>query len=79
MPKHPYRDTAILHVALAALICVFASATGGDLGTAVLVAAVYVVVATAWSWWRFSRRISAARTAPPPQPAGPGTDQEGGP
>jgi hypothetical protein len=63
IPEHPYRDTAILHVALGVVICVFAIVTGGDLSTAALVAAGYVVIAVAWSWWRFSQRIRAARVA----------------
>ncbi len=66
IPKHPYRDTAILHAALGLLICGLALLTGGDLGTAVVVAAGYVAVATAWSWWRFSHRIRAEETAPTP-------------
>ncbi len=63
IPKHPYRDTAILHAVLGLLICGMALLTGGDLGTAVVVAAGYVAVATAWSWWRFSHRIQAEETA----------------
>jgi hypothetical protein len=63
IPAHPYRDTAILHLVLGALILVFALVTGGDLRTAALVAAGYVVVATAWSWWHFARRIRLARLA----------------
>lgn len=63
IPKHPYRDTAILHVVLGLLICGLALLTGGDLGTAVVVAAGYVALATAWSWWRYSHRIRAEETA----------------
>jgi hypothetical protein len=63
IPERPYRDTAILHGSLGILICVFALVTGGDLGTAAIVAVGYVVVATAWSWWRFSQRIRAAGAA----------------
>jgi hypothetical protein len=42
---------------LALLICGLALITGGDLGTAAVVAVGYFLVATAWSWWRFARRI----------------------
>jgi hypothetical protein len=63
IPAHPYRDTAILHLVLGAVICLFALVTGGDLVTAAVVAMGYVVVATLWSWWRFAQRIRAARVA----------------
>ncbi len=57
IPKRPYRDTAVLHAVLAVLICGLALITGGDLGTAAIVAVGYFFVATAWSWWRFAHRI----------------------
>ena len=78
IPRRPYRDTTILHGVLAALICAFAFVTGGNLGTAAVVAAAYFVVATMWSWWRLSQRIRVARAAPRGA-AGAGTDQEGEP
>jgi hypothetical protein len=61
IPAHPYRDTAVLHGALGLVICGLALLTGGDLVRAALVALGYVVLATSWSWWHFSRRIRAAR------------------
>lgn len=64
LPKRPYRDSAILHAVLAIVICGLALLTGGDTGTAAIVATLYFVTATAWSWWRFSRRIRAASTQP---------------
>jgi len=72
IPKHPYRDTAILHAVLALLIRGLALLTGGDLGTAAVVAAGYFSVATAWSWWRFAHRIRTradvdGRPAPEPE------------
>jgi len=54
--RHPYRDTAILHGALAVLIVVVAWLVGSDLARAALVAVAYFVAATAWSWWRFRQR-----------------------
>ena len=69
IPKRPYRDTAILHAVLALLICGLALLTGGDLGTAAVVAAGYFFVATAWSWWRFAHRIrTGAEVDGPPAP-----------
>ena len=40
------------------VILIFAAITGGDLTKALLVAAGYFVVATAWSWFRFRQRES---------------------
>lgn len=73
IPKHPYRDTAILHAVLALLICGLALLTGGDLGTAALVSMGYFLVATAWSWWRFAHRIRSSADGdgqPAPEPEG---------
>jgi hypothetical protein len=42
---------------MGAVIVVLSWATGGDLVRAGLVATGFVVVATAWSWWRFRQRL----------------------
>lgn len=39
-PQRPYRDTAVFHLILSALIVIVAFLTGGDLVRAVLIAAV---------------------------------------
>ncbi len=57
LPKRPYRDSLILNLVLSATILVVAWATGGRLGRALGVAVGFLVVSTAWSWWRFHRRI----------------------
>ena len=57
IPAHPYRDTAVVYGVMAILLVALASLTGGDPVRAVLVAGVFFAVATAWSWWRFHRRI----------------------
>jgi len=57
LPRHPYRDSALLHAVLALLIVVITLLTDGSPITGVLVAIAYFVLATAWSWLRFSRRI----------------------
>jgi len=45
-----------------ALVIVLVSAfTGGGLMKAILVAAAFFVGATAWSWWRYSRRTAQER------------------
>jgi hypothetical protein len=61
LPARPYRDTAILHAVLAGLIVLVAWATGGDLGTALLVAVGFFVVATSWSFWRWRQRLAEER------------------
>jgi hypothetical protein len=69
LPKHPYRDSAVLYGVLAILVVVIAAATGGGIGRAILYALTVFVVATAWSWrtWRNRLREERARQAGPPQ------------
>jgi hypothetical protein len=69
VPKHPYRDSALLYGALAILVVVIAAATGGGVGRATIYAAGVFVVATAWSWrtWRNRLREERARGTEPPQ------------
>ena len=59
IPRRPYRDSIVFHAVLAALLVLVAYLTAGDLERAVVVAAGYFVIATAWSWWSFRRRIAA--------------------
>jgi membrane protein YdbS with pleckstrin-like domain len=63
VPKHPYRDTAILYGVLAVLVVVIAWATGGDVVNAVVTAIFIFIVATLWSWrtWRNRLREEQAR------------------
>lgn len=65
IPKHPYRDTAAVYGVGAAVLVLAAALTGADVARAAIVAVVFFVVATAWSWWRFRARIreEAARAA----------------
>jgi nicotinamide riboside transporter PnuC len=64
LPARPYRNTVIFHAALAGIIVLVAWATGGALATAVKVAVGFFVVATAWSFWRWSRRLEEERKRP---------------
>ena len=57
-----YRDSLILNLVLAALILVISWATAGDPARALVYAVIYLVVATAWMWWRFRQR--AAKDVP---------------
>lgn len=67
MPKRPYRDSALFHLVLGALLLVVAWLTGGDLVRAVVVAVGYVVIAIAYSWWHFRERLRReAETAASP-------------
>jgi nicotinamide riboside transporter PnuC len=66
VPQRPYRDSVILHLALAVIIVVVAWATGGSLVRALAFAAIFFVVATAWSWWRWSQRLARERPAVKP-------------
>ena len=57
VPRHPYRDTAILYAVLAGTATGVAVLTGGDLGSAVIVAVALFFAATGYSWWRWNQRI----------------------
>ena len=61
LPARPYRNTAILHAAFAVIIVLVAWATGGDVDKAITVAILFFVVATAWSFWRWSKRLEEER------------------
>ncbi len=61
--RHPYRDAALLHAALAGLIVAFAWLSGGSTGKALVVALAYLVAATAWSWFRLHQRRRRAAAA----------------
>ena len=50
-----------MYAVLAIVIVVVAKFTNGDVGRAILGAAAFFVVATAWSWWRFRRRVGQER------------------
>ena len=54
IPKHPYRDTAVVYGVIAVLVVILSLASGGSVGRAVITAALVYVVATLWSWrlWR---------------------------
>jgi hypothetical protein len=65
LPAHAYRDVALAYGALALIVVLLAVVTGGDILRAVLVAFVFWVVATGWSWWRFRARNATDETSPP--------------
>ena len=57
VPKHAYRDSAILYGVLAVVLVLLVWATGGDVARAVFFACAAFVVATAWSWRSFRNRL----------------------
>jgi hypothetical protein len=57
VPRHPYRDTAILYAVLAGIVVGVTVLTGGDMRRAVVIACLLFVGATAYSWWRWYQRI----------------------
>lgn len=61
LPKRPFRDSAILYGVLGIVIVVVSAFTGGDLAKGFVIAVVFFVAATSWSWWRFRDRIARER------------------
>ena len=61
LSKRPYRDSVVLNVVLAVLIVLISWGTGGELRRAFVFAALYFVIATAWSWWRLKQRLGKDR------------------
>jgi hypothetical protein len=57
LPKHPYRDSALIYGGLAVLVVVFAAATGGNVVKAVVWGGAAFVVATLYSWWRVREKL----------------------
>ncbi len=63
LPKRPYRDTVIVNVGLALTIVLVAWLTGGRIRTAVFIAVAFFVVATAWSFRVWRRKLRDAEEA----------------
>ncbi|MGZ8783891.1 MAG: hypothetical protein ACXWZB_10395 [Gaiellaceae bacterium] len=57
LPNRPYRDSLLLNLVLAIVILVVSWLTGGDVGRALVFAIGFFVISTAWSWWRFRKRL----------------------
>lgn len=57
VPKHPYRDSAILYGVLAAAVVVISVLTGGGLSRAFVFAGAAFVLATGFSWWKWRARL----------------------
>lgn len=61
LPKHPYRDTALVYGGMSSIVVVVAALTGGDVGKAVVIAALFFVAATLWTWRNWRNRLRARR------------------
>ena len=60
LPQHPFRDSVLVYGGMALVLIIVAWATGGPLDRAVAVAVGFFLVATAWSWSRWRRRLQEA-------------------
>ncbi|MDX6519263.1 MAG: hypothetical protein QOF50_2109 [Gaiellaceae bacterium] len=60
LSTRPYRDTVIVYAGLAVTIVLFAWLTGGRLRKAIVIAAAFFVVATAWSFRVWRRKLREA-------------------
>jgi hypothetical protein len=56
VPKHPYRDSAIVYAVLAGIVVGVTALTGGNMRAALIIAPLLFVVATGYSWWRWRQR-----------------------
>jgi len=63
--KRPYRDTALVYGGMAIVVVVIAVATGGSILNAVVIALVFFVIATLWTWRTWRNRLRAERAEPP--------------
>jgi membrane protein implicated in regulation of membrane protease activity len=61
LPKHPYRDTALVYGGMSIVVVLVALLTGGDMGKAILIAVSFFVVATLWTWRNWRNRLRAQR------------------
>jgi membrane protein implicated in regulation of membrane protease activity len=57
IPKHPYRDTLIVYVALGGVVIGLTALTHGNIRKAVILSIIVVILATTYSWWRWYQRL----------------------
>ena len=58
MPQRAFRDTAIFYAVLACVVVGFGVLTGNDLTQTIVIAVIFFVIATGYSWWRFRQRLA---------------------
>jgi hypothetical protein len=61
LPKHPYRDTALVYGGMSTVVVLMALLTGGDLVKAVVIAGLFFLAATLWTWRHWRNRLRAQR------------------
>ena len=63
VPKHPYRDTVLVYGGMAVVVVVIAVLTGGGFARSLVIAGLFFVAATLWTWrsWRLRLRRESAR------------------
>jgi heme O synthase-like polyprenyltransferase len=57
LPKHPYRDSAIIYGGMAVVLFAVVVATGGSVVRGIVAAVAVFLAATAYSWWQWRKRI----------------------
>jgi Flp pilus assembly protein TadB len=57
LPKHPYRDSALIYAGMAVVLFAVVVATGGSALRGVVAAAAVFVAATLYSWARWHVRL----------------------
>jgi len=77
-PPHPYRDSVLVYGGMCVLLVAAAVLTGGKLVKALIAAAIFFVLSTAWSWWGYRRRIRARGVALPEEAAATSSVRGGG-
>ena len=58
MPQGAFRKTAIFYAVLACVVVGFGVITGNDLTQTIVIAVIFFVIATGYSWWRFRQRLA---------------------
>ena len=58
MPRRAFRDSAIFYAVLACVVGGFGVLTGNDLTQTIIIAVVFFLIATGYSWWRFRQRLA---------------------
>jgi Flp pilus assembly protein TadB len=61
LPKRPYRDTALVYGGMALIVVIIAWLTGGGVLKAVVIAGLFFVAATLWTWRSWRNRLRAER------------------
>ena len=58
MAQRPFCDSAMFYAVLACAVVGFGVLTDNDLTQTIIIAVVFFVVATGYSWWRFRQRLA---------------------